>query len=701
MARRLGGVFLLITIVTTLGITSIALIQRELTEYRNQVTPLMDTSQAARLAFTRGEAALRGYLASGQADFLPALNQARYDFERSAGQLDALGQAGIPEQSRQQLRATSRRWMELANDGITRRNAGRSAHLAPTTAAGEAVHAELDAIDRRVSAVRAERRQGYQGVISAGLWLTIGATLIALAIGVWLAVQIIRQVARPIRALRDVVAAHADGSDDARADVLLGTHEVQQVARAFNVLADDRQRSTRRQAWDLRLHAATDEIATALTAAPTTDVNWRPACERLGTVLGMDSVLVYSWSDADGFAPLGGWASATYQGARLVVPQAVAEATRALDGPLTAANPAQMAATFPEGLVRAARREGVRAWTLRPLIVGDSVVGVASVWSTSDHCWEPEEIEAVDRFTFYAARTITEQRYVESLRHLDVQKSDFLATTSHELRTPLTSVAGYLEMLEDGDFGELTPGQAQAWDIIGRNVARLRALIEDLLIINQLDSGKGSTVHSTHPVSDVVADVTRILTPTADARGVELVVHRVGDGLHIRGERTQLARALTNVVGNGLKFTPAGGRVTISVDRDGELVHIACADTGIGIPTQDQQALFTRFFRASNATAEQIQGTGLGLTIAKAIIDGHGGSVAVRSKLGEGTTLILTLPLADTPQTPAGPDTAADVNATALPHGSDGAAQADERGVGAQVTDPAKTASAQATRAAV
>ena len=76
MARRLGGVFLLITIVTTLGITSIALIQRELTEYRNQVTPLMDTSQAARLAFTRGEAALRGYLASGQADFLPALNLA-------------------------------------------------------------------------------------------------------------------------------------------------------------------------------------------------------------------------------------------------------------------------------------------------------------------------------------------------------------------------------------------------------------------------------------------------------------------------------------------------------------------------------------------------------------------------------------------------------------------------------------------------
>ncbi|MGI8949933.1 MAG: ATP-binding protein [Ornithinimicrobium sp.] len=228
-----------------------------------------------------------------------------------------------------------------------------------------------------------------------------------------------------------------------------------------------------------------------------------------------------------------------------------------------------------------------------------------------------------------------ERELVAGLRDLDRQKSDFVATASHELRTPLTSISGYLEMLEDGDLGELSSRQHSAVAVLSRNVGRLRGLIEDLLILNRLDSGKGRAVHEEVNLPRSAVEVIPSLDPIAAKKGVELIgpgpcppqlgqaeADQRGEALCVIGDRDQLERALTNVVGNAVKFTPAGRRVTISLGGDAARVEFVCEDSGIGIPETDMESLFTRFFRASNAVEQQVQGSGLGLSIVLAIVEG-------------------------------------------------------------------------------
>jgi signal transduction histidine kinase len=215
---------------------------------------------------------------------------------------------------------------------------------------------------------------------------------------------------------------------------------------------------------------------------------------------------------------------------------------------------------------------------------------------------------------------------------------------SHELRTPLTSINGYLELLEDGDYGDLSAPQLGALDIIGRNANRLRGLIEDLLVLNKIEfTGLQSSTEDV-TVDELVAGVADVLRPVADAAGVALVVDRIEPGLSIRVDRGQLERSLINLGSNAVKFTRSGGRAGIGATAVDGRVVITVSDTGIGIPEKDLPELFGRFFRASNATAAAIPGTGLGLAIVRAIVEGHGGELHVESVEGEGTVIQVVLP---------------------------------------------------------
>ena len=234
---------------------------------------------------------------------------------------------------------------------------------------------------------------------------------------------------------------------------------------------------------------------------------------------------------------------------------------------------------------------------------------------------------------------------VEQLTALDRQKTDFMATISHELRTPLTSINGYLELLEDGDYGELSDPQRSALDIIGRNANRLRGLIEDLLVLNKIEATGLHSATEDVPVDELVAGVAELLRPVADAAGVTLVIEPIDPELVIRVDRGQLERSLINLGSNAVKFTRPGGQATIgAAEVDGRAV-ITVTDTGIGIPAGDLPQLFGRFFRASNATAAAIPGTGLGLAIVRAIVEGHGGELQVDSVEGRGTTMRVDLPV--------------------------------------------------------
>jgi len=239
-------------------------------------------------------------------------------------------------------------------------------------------------------------------------------------------------------------------------------------------------------------------------------------------------------------------------------------------------------------------------------------------------------------------RLLAEQN--ERLRGLDRMKDEFVSLVSHELRTPLTSIRGYLELLLD-ESGDLTPEQTRFLAVVDRNSEKLLHLVGDLLFLAQVDAGKLAIAHELVDLEALLQDSVDALRPIAESRGIELVTsiapvpNRVGDG-------TRLGQVLSNLLSNALKFTPEGGRVSVSLHADGECTVVEVEDNGVGIPAAEQGRLFERFFRSSRATEAAIPGTGLGLAITKAIVEGHGGRISVASEENVGTSVRVELPLA-------------------------------------------------------
>ena len=230
------------------------------------------------------------------------------------------------------------------------------------------------------------------------------------------------------------------------------------------------------------------------------------------------------------------------------------------------------------------------------------------------------------------------------LREVDRMRSEVVATVSHELRTPLTAITGFLELLlEDED----DPGREPLLAAAHRSAIRLSALVEDLLSTARIEAaGAGSgepdvVVDLGTVVREAVASVAQIFM----RRGQTLTVEPADPGSWpVAGDERQLDRVLVNLLSNASKYTPEGGRVELHVTPQGRDVAIAITDTGIGIPTEEHDRLFDRFYRAS--TAGDSPGTGLGLSIVKTIVDRHGGRVQVHSAPGCGSTFTVTLPLA-------------------------------------------------------
>ena len=233
----------------------------------------------------------------------------------------------------------------------------------------------------------------------------------------------------------------------------------------------------------------------------------------------------------------------------------------------------------------------------------------------------------------------------ERLRQLDQVRSDFVSSVSHDLRTPLTSVLGYVEMLLDGDAGDLTPGQSRLLEVAHRNARRLLALVQDILLISRIDAGMFTL--SRHPVSiDKVVNGALEALGQPVGRDVRISVATPDDPLIVEADTEQLERALTNLIGNAVKFTPDGGRVVLTAAAESGMAVLRVSDTGVGIPVEELPRVFDRFFRSSRTQRQGIQGTGLGLAITKAIIEAHGGSIEAASEPGQGTTVSFTVPLA-------------------------------------------------------
>jgi PAS domain S-box-containing protein len=235
----------------------------------------------------------------------------------------------------------------------------------------------------------------------------------------------------------------------------------------------------------------------------------------------------------------------------------------------------------------------------------------------------------------------------ERLRELDRMKDEFVALVSHELRTPLTSIRGYLELLLD-EAAALAPAHLDWLSVIDRNSERLLCLVEDLLLKAQVSAGKVSLTLQEVDLTPVVEQSVETGAPVAVARGIALTCST--EPLpSVAADPVRIGQVIDNLVSNALKFTPAGGRVEVRASSLGTRVRIEISDTGAGIPDDEQERLFERFYRTSQAQVAAVPGVGLGLSIAKAIVEAHGGRISCRSTAGVGTTFAIELPLAEVP----------------------------------------------------
>jgi signal transduction histidine kinase len=234
-------------------------------------------------------------------------------------------------------------------------------------------------------------------------------------------------------------------------------------------------------------------------------------------------------------------------------------------------------------------------------------------------------------------------REVTADRELDRLRDSFVAAVSHELRTPLTSISGFLEMLRDEEASLGESGRMYL-DVIRRSTDRLQRLVEDLLLVAQIEAHRLELVLVNVGLDDVAAAAVEAAQPSAADREVDLRLELDG-GPTVRADPDRMAQVLDNLISNAVKFTDAGGAVTVSVVKNGAFARIAVTDTGVGIPIDEQGQLFSSFFRASTATRQAIPGTGLGLVIVRAIVEQHGGTVDLESREGKGTTVTVTLPI--------------------------------------------------------
>ncbi|MFN8602428.1 MAG: ATP-binding protein [Candidatus Binatia bacterium] len=233
---------------------------------------------------------------------------------------------------------------------------------------------------------------------------------------------------------------------------------------------------------------------------------------------------------------------------------------------------------------------------------------------------------------------------VTETKRLERVRTDFVANVSHELRTPLTAIKGFAETLLSSGFADRERA-LHFVSIIDRQAERLSRLIDDLLILSDLELGKMPVRRRPVALEPIVREVEDLLAEPARRGGVTLQVD-VPPELRVEGDPDRLTQVVSNLLDNAIKYTPAGGRISIAAHADGGTVELSVADTGAGIPAEDLPRLAERFYRVDKARIRELGGTGLGLSIVKHIVQAHGGTLRFASRVGAGTTVTVTLPAA-------------------------------------------------------
>lgn len=229
----------------------------------------------------------------------------------------------------------------------------------------------------------------------------------------------------------------------------------------------------------------------------------------------------------------------------------------------------------------------------------------------------------------------------EELRQLDHLKSEFISIAAHELRTPLAILMGYAGILE----GLVPPEVKKYASIISRSANKLRTLIDAMLNLDALEKGTSTIRLESFSLAELVEDAVEDLRPLAQSKKQSLQVHLPAHEVRLITDREKFNIILTNLLSNAIKFTPEGGAITVSALQTEEGVQVSVADTGPGIPRELWSRIFERFFQAEPSLTRQHEGMGLGLSIARGMVELFGGRIWLQSEVGKGSTFFFTLPL--------------------------------------------------------
>jgi signal transduction histidine kinase len=290
------------------------------------------------------------------------------------------------------------------------------------------------------------------------------------------------------------------------------------------------------------------------------------------------------------------------------------------------------------------QREGMRTVLVVPLYSQAAPLGAMFVGHADARTIAPDEARLFETVGELITDAIVRTQLYEQAQTASRAKTIFLATVSHELRTPLTSILGFADMLRQGTFGQLPERTDEPLDHVRRGSLKLMRLINDILDFSKIEAGRFTVECYPVDLTSVIEAVAGAMQPQILARGLELKVEIAPDAPLVLANSERLDQVLTNLVANAIKFTDHGS-ITIRTSHDGERMHLSVADTGIGIPIEQQRDLFQEFQQFNNRHTHHSRGTGLGLAISRRLVELMDGSLTVASALGVGSTFTCDLPI--------------------------------------------------------
>lgn len=234
---------------------------------------------------------------------------------------------------------------------------------------------------------------------------------------------------------------------------------------------------------------------------------------------------------------------------------------------------------------------------------------------------------------------------MDALKKVSKRKNDFISSVSHELRTPLTSIKGYAAILLAEKLGHLPEEVKGRLEKINRHSDELVHMVNDLLDIARIESGRIVMKMEGQDLKDIIATASDLISIQCKNKNIKLAQDVQRDLPLVLADHNQIERVFINLLGNAVKFTPEEGRITVKAHAKDNMVQVDISDTGVGIPEDALPMLFEEFYRVDNAINQQVKGTGLGLSLVKHIVEAHKGKIWVESKTGKGSTFSFTLPV--------------------------------------------------------